>query len=123
MINSSVNKALNDWYNLTYPKDKTIYKRELLIEKNHSYKYLGGAITLPLARQVAATTIGFDLVSVSPIERPSGQLFYVDYNVDYNLENKNLYKKVLLIEKYIRKLKKRTRRSRRRGQNGKKIYR
>ena len=119
MINSSVNKALNDWYNLTYPKDKTIYKRELLIEKNHSYKYLGGAITLPLARQVAATTIGFDLVSVSPIERPSGQLFYVDYN----LENKNLYKKVLLIEKYIRKLKKRTIRSRRRGQNGKKIYR
>jgi len=34
---------------------------------------------LPIARQVAAQTVGFDIVSVQPMSTPRGELLYMDY--------------------------------------------
>jgi hypothetical protein len=34
---------------------------------------------LPIVRRVVATTLGLDLVSVTPMAQPTGNLFYLDY--------------------------------------------
>lgn len=106
MSDLSVHKALSKWYELVYPKNKNIYKRELLIEKKFCIE--AGAFTFPVARRVMANTIGNDLVSVQPLELPTGTLHYVDCNI----ERKDSYKRMLLIETYK---KPKSRRSRRRG--------
>ena len=35
--------------------------------------------SLPIVRRVMASTIGLDLVSVKPLDRPSGQFLYLDH--------------------------------------------
>lgn len=40
-----------------------------------------GNIILPIARRVAAQTIGLDLVNVQPLAAPQGLLHYIDYNL------------------------------------------
>ena len=107
MSDLSVHKALSRWYELVHPKNENIYKRELLIEKK-SFCIEAGTFTFPVARRVMANTIGNDLVSVQPMELPTGTLHYIDYNI----EHEDLYKRVLLIETYK---KPKSRRSRRRG--------
>ena len=106
MSDLSVYNALSRWRELVHPKNENIYKRELLIEKK-SFCIEVGAFTFPVARRVMANTIGNDLVSVQPMELPTGTLHYID-----STEHEDLYKRVLLIETYK---KPKSRRSRRRG--------
>ena len=86
-------KALSRWYELVFPKNENIYKRELLIEKK-SFCIDVGALTFPVVRRVMANTIGNNLVSVQPMGLPTGMLHFIDYNT----EREHLYKRVLLIE-------------------------
>ena len=37
---------------------------------------------LPVAQQVAAQTVGLDLVAVQPLPAPNPELFYIDYGDD-----------------------------------------
>ena len=46
------------------------YNYSFLYDKNESF---------PKFVQIAAKTIGFDLVEAQPMAEPSGQLFYMDY--------------------------------------------
>jgi ATP phosphoribosyltransferase regulatory subunit HisZ len=46
---------------------------------------------LPMARRVAAQTMGMDLVSVQPMGLPSGILFYMDYQYSKNIIDRFRY--------------------------------
>jgi hypothetical protein len=104
MSDLSVFNALSRWRELVHPKNENIYKRELLIEKK-SFCIEVGAFTFPVARRVMANTIGNDLVSVQPMEPPTGIFHYID-----STEHEDLYKRVLLIETYKKPLSRRSRR-------------
>lgn len=43
---------------------------------------LFGSIALPLVRQMAAQTIGMDIVSVQPLSAPQGLLHYMNFSYD-----------------------------------------
>ena len=109
MSDLSAHKALSNWTDLVHPKNENVYKRELLIEKT-AFCIEVGAFILPVARRVMANTIGNDLVAVQPLELPTGMLHYIDYNI----ERKDLYKRVLLIETYKKPKSRRSRRGGRR---------
>jgi hypothetical protein len=114
-MDSAVYKYLKDWGNLIKKEEKknVIYKREILLEKYKEKKqtFEGDDIILPLARRVAATTLGQELVSVQPLPQPTGLLFYIDYD---GLEKENVYKRNVLVEK-MKRVKGIVRRSRRRA--------
>jgi hypothetical protein len=114
-MDSAVYKYLKDWGNLIKKEEKknVIYKREILLEKYKEKKqtFEGDNIILPLARRVAATTLGQELVSVQPLPQPTGLLFYIDYD---GLEKENVYKRNVLVEK-MKRVKGIVRRSRRRA--------
>jgi hypothetical protein len=101
-----MNKFLNEWTSLVNKENKKdfIYKRELLIETNYNIYF-----DFPIARQVVARNVGFDLVSVQPLSTPIELSFYVDFY----FEPENVYKRIILVEK-IEKHRK-SRRSRRSG--------
>jgi len=105
MSDLSIYNALLRWYELVYPKNEKTYKREFLIEKTQSFCIEDGAFTFPIARRVMASTIGNDLVSVQPMEPPTGIFHYID-----STEHEDLYKRVLLIETYKKPLSRRSRR-------------
>lgn len=114
-MDSAVYKCLKEWGSLIKKEEKknVIYKREILLEKYKEKKqtFEGDDIILPLARRVAATTLGQELVSVQPLSQPTGLLFYVDYD---GLEKENVYKRIVLVEK-MKRVKGIVRRSRRGG--------
>jgi hypothetical protein len=110
-MDSNVYKNFMDWHNLISDKKESkkdnFFKRELLVEVyKPEYNIDFG---LPIARQVAARTVGLDLVSVQPLSAPAGLFFYMDSD----FETENLYKRNILIEKMEKRRK--SRRSRRRG--------
>jgi hypothetical protein len=104
-MNDSIKSHLEEWTNLFYPKKENVYKRKLLVEKAKKHH----RITFPFIRAVAASLVSDSLISVQPLEAPTGILFYMDYNNNSN-------KRMLLIER-------RKRRRRRRRNEGRKIYR
>lgn len=102
-MNSSIYKILNDWASLVdneKNKNSNVYKKELLVEKYKEKKvyFSGDTVALPLARRVAATTLGQELVSVQPLSQPTGILFYMDYEY----ERENVYKRIVLVEKMVK---------------------
>lgn len=93
---------MNEWYDLVYPKKENLYKRKLIVEKvRHNINIF------PFTRAITASLINDSLVPVRPLEAPTGTLFFMDYN-----DNSNA--RMLLIER---------RRRRKRGNEGRKIYR
>ena len=100
-MDSNVYENLNKWKSLIYQdkkneNEKFLYKRELLIEVYKKKTDIDFSFSMPLIRQVAAQTIGLDLVSFQPLSLPTGNLFYFDF--EYN-EPENLYIRNLLMEK------------------------
>lgn len=104
-MNDSIKLYLEEWNNLVYPKKENVYKRKLLVEKVEKHP----RITFPFVRDVAANLVSDSLVTVQPLEAPTGILFYMDYNSNSN-------KRMLLIER-------RKRKRRLENEVGKKIYR
>lgn len=106
-MNDSIKSYLEEWTNLVYPKKENVYKRKLLVEKVKKHH----RITFPFIRAMTASLINDSLVSVRPLEAPTGILFFMDYN-----DNSN--KRMLLIERRIR-----IRRRIKRRNEGRKTYR
>jgi len=107
-MDSNVYKNFMDWYNLISDKKENkkdfIYKRELLIEVKPKYNI---DFSFPIIRQVVARTVGLDLVSVQPLSEPTGLISYMNFD----FEPKNLFKRIILVEKIEKRRK--LRRSRR----------
>jgi hypothetical protein len=95
-MNDSIKSYLEEWTNLVYPKKENVYKRKLLVEKVKKHH----SITFPFIRAMAANLVSDSLVSVQPLEAPTGTLFYMDYNNNSN-------KRMLLIERRKRRRRRR----------------
>lgn len=94
--NSSVYSNLLAWTKLEYPESTaSTLTREVLFEK-YKPKPIWDSFELPIAKQIAATTVAMDLVSVLPLAAPSATLFYLDYNY----EHENVFNRKVLVEKY-----------------------
>ncbi len=83
------------------------------LSKYDVYNTAGGTFShaegfqLPLVRQVVASTIGLDLVSVQPMSAPKGILFYMDYKYEPKLTFKQKVNSVLdKMKIFIRKMEK-----------------
>lgn len=94
-MNDSIKSYLEEWTNLVYPKKENVYKRKLLVEKVKKHH----RITFPFIRAMAANLVSDSLVSVQPLEAPTGTLFYMD--------NNNSNKRMLLIERRKRRRRRR----------------
>lgn len=55
-------------------------------------------IAFPIVTRMATQTIGLDLVSVQPMEQPTGMLMYLDFK--YKTEHENAFTKAVLFEKH-----------------------
>ena len=62
------------------------------------------SILFPIIKQVFTKTISLDLVQVKPMKQPSGKLFYMDYNEEFERQ-RLLEERRIKIKKILEKSK------------------
>ncbi len=75
----------------------SLYRKFFKKEKRTLPPTYFNTILLPIARPIFARTLAQDLVSVQPLDLPTGLLFYMEPNTLYR---EDVFKRVVLFEKY-----------------------